>query len=29
MIGGKDECLKLVEQYRKVGVTHFMEPFSR
>jgi F420-dependent oxidoreductase-like protein len=24
MIGGKDECLDLVEQYRKVGVTHFI-----
>ena len=24
MIGGKDECLDKVEQYRKVGVTHFI-----
>ena len=24
MIGGKDECLDLIEQYRKVGVTHFI-----
>ena len=24
MIGGKDECLERIEQYRKVGVTHFI-----
>jgi hypothetical protein len=24
MIGGKDECLELIEEYRKVGVTHFI-----
>jgi alkanesulfonate monooxygenase SsuD/methylene tetrahydromethanopterin reductase-like flavin-dependent oxidoreductase (luciferase family) len=24
MIGGQDECLDKVEQYRKVGVTHFI-----
>jgi F420-dependent oxidoreductase-like protein len=24
MIGGKDECLDKIEQYRKVGVTHFI-----
>ena len=24
MIGGKDECLDLIERYRKVGVTHFI-----
>lgn len=24
MIGGKDECLEKIEQYRKVGVTHFI-----
>jgi len=24
MIGGKDECLNKINQYRKVGVTHFI-----
>ncbi|HLI80002.1 MAG TPA: LLM class F420-dependent oxidoreductase [Candidatus Binataceae bacterium] len=24
MIGGKDECLDKVEEYRKIGVTHFI-----
>jgi alkanesulfonate monooxygenase SsuD/methylene tetrahydromethanopterin reductase-like flavin-dependent oxidoreductase (luciferase family) len=24
MIGGKDECLEKIEQYRKIGVTHFI-----
>ena len=24
MIGGKDECLDKIEEYRKVGVTHFI-----
>jgi alkanesulfonate monooxygenase SsuD/methylene tetrahydromethanopterin reductase-like flavin-dependent oxidoreductase (luciferase family) len=24
MIGSKDECLEKIEQYRNIGVTHFI-----